>query len=68
LISTLRIFSQVYIMTSGGPASSSSSVLFYIYTVATRNQKFGLAAAVSMLLFAVILVVTLAGRRIVREA
>lgn len=68
LISTLRIFSQVYIMTSGGPASSSSSVLFYIYTVATRNQKYGLAAAVSMMLFVVILLITLAGRRVVRES
>lgn len=67
LISTLRIFSQVYIMTTGGPASSSSSVLFYIFSVATRNQKFGLAAAVSMMLFVVILLITLGSRRIVRE-
>ncbi|MGH6932529.1 MAG: carbohydrate ABC transporter permease [Dongiaceae bacterium] len=67
LISTLRIFSQVYVMTNGGPASSSTSVLYELYTVAIRNQKFGLAAAVSMMLFAVILMVTLASRRLVRE-
>lgn len=67
LISTLRIFSQVYVMTSGGPASSSTSVLYELYTIAIRNQKFGFAAAVSMLLFAVILLVTFASRRVVRE-
>ncbi len=67
LISTMRIFSQVYVMTSGGPASSSTSVLYEIYTVAIRNQKFGLGAAVSMLLFAVILLVTLLSRRLIRE-
>jgi multiple sugar transport system permease protein len=67
LISTLRIFSQVYVMTSGGPASSSTSVLFEIYTVAIRNQKFGLGAAMSVLLFVVILAVTLLSRRLIRE-
>ncbi len=67
LISTLRIFSQVYVMTNGGPASSSTSVLYEIYTVAIRNQKFGFAAAVSMMLFAVILIVTLLSRAVVRE-
>ena len=67
LISTLRIFSQVYVMTSGGPASSSTSVLYEIYTVAIRNQRFGLGAAVSILLFAVVLVVTFASRRLLRE-
>lgn len=67
LISTLRIFSQVYVMTSGGPASSSTSVLFEIYTVAIRNQKFGLGAAMSVMLFVVILAVTLLSRRLVRE-
>jgi multiple sugar transport system permease protein len=67
LIATMRIFSQVYVMTSGGPASSSTSVLYELYTVAIRNQKFGLAAAVSMILFAVILIVTLISRRLIRE-
>lgn len=67
LISTLRIFSQVYVMTNGGPASSSSSVLFFIYTEAIRNQKFGMAAAVSMMLFAVILGITLLSRLVVKE-
>ena len=67
LIATLRIFSQVYVMTSGGPASSSTSVIYELYTVAIRNQKFGLAAAVSMILFVVILLVTLMSRRLIRE-
>lgn len=67
LISTLRIFSQVYVMTDGGPASGSTSVLYEIYRVAIRNQKFGLAAALSMMLFAMILIVTLINRTLVRE-
>ena len=67
VISTLRIFSQVYVMTNGGPASSSSSVIYYIYTTAINRQLFGYASTISMLLFLMILVITLANRLLIRE-
>jgi multiple sugar transport system permease protein len=67
MISTLRIFSQVYVMTNGGPASSSSSVIFYIYTTAINQQAFGYVSAVSMMLFVMILVITGIHRLVVRE-
>jgi ABC-type sugar transport system permease subunit len=67
LISTLRIFSQVYVMTNGGPAGSSSSVIYYIYSTAIVRNLFGYSAAVSMLLFVTILVVTMLQRFIIRE-
>jgi len=67
VISTLRIFSQVYVMTNGGPASSSSSVIYYIYTTAINQQLFGYASTISMLLFLMILVITLANRLLIRE-
>ena len=67
LIATLRIFSQVYVMTNGGPAGSSSSVIHYIYTTAVVRQLMGYSAAVSMLLFVVILVVTVVQRFVIRE-
>ena len=67
LISTLRIFSQVYVMTNGGPAGSSSSPIYYIYNTAIERQLFGYASAIGMLLFAVILAVTVAQRFAIRE-
>lgn len=67
LISTLRIFSQVYVMTNGGPAGASSSPIFYIYSVAIIRYLFGYASAIGMMLFAVILVVTVVQRLIIRE-
>ena len=67
LISSLRIFSQIYVMTNGGPASSSSSVIFYMYTTAIQRQLFGYASAVAMLLFLMIIVMTVLHRFIVRE-
>jgi len=67
LIASMRIFSQVYVMTNGGPASSSSSVIYYIYSTAINRQLFGYSAAVSMMLFVVILVVTMTQRLLIRE-
>jgi multiple sugar transport system permease protein len=66
-ISSLRIFSPVYVMTNGGPASSSSSVIYYIYTTAIYRQLFGYASAVSMLLFVMILLITVVHRMVIRE-
>ncbi|TPK72166.1 sugar ABC transporter permease [Mesorhizobium sp. B2-4-15] len=67
LIATLRIFSQVYVMTNGGPASSSSSPIHYIYNLAIVRNLFGYAAAVSLLLFALILAITVVQRFLLRE-
>jgi multiple sugar transport system permease protein len=67
LISTMRIFSQVYVMTNGGPAGSSSSVIYHIYQTAIVRNMLGYASAVSVLLFAAILALTLVQRLLLRE-
>ena len=67
MISSLRIFSQVYVMTNGGPAGDSPSVIYYIYSAIVRN-RFGYASAVSMLLFLTIIVVTLVQRALKERA
>jgi multiple sugar transport system permease protein len=67
LISTLRIFSQIYVMTNGGPAGSSLSPIVYIYQTAITRNLYGYASALSVLLFLVILGLTLIQRAIFRE-
>lgn len=67
IIATMRIFSQVYVMTDGGPAGSSSSVIYYIYKTAVQQQRMGFASAVSILLFIAILIVTVLQRFVLRE-
>jgi multiple sugar transport system permease protein len=67
IISTMRIFSQVYVMTNGGPSGSSLSVIKHIYDTAIVRSILGYASAVSILLFLAILVVTLVQRLLLRE-
>lgn len=66
-ISTMRIFSQVYVMTNGGPAGGSLSVIYYVYQMGVVQFLLGLASAVSTLLFVAILVVTVIQRFALRE-
>lgn len=68
MISTFRIFSQVYVMSGGGPGGSSSSPIYYIYSVAIVRNLFGYASAIAMLLFVAILIVTLIQRVLLRES
>jgi multiple sugar transport system permease protein len=67
LIATMRIFSQVYVMTNGAPVGSSSSPVHYVYQVSVVQYKLGYGAAISVLLFLLILFATAIQRLLLRE-
>jgi multiple sugar transport system permease protein len=67
VIGTLRVFSLIYVMTNGGPAGASASVLQYVYEQGFLRYQLGYAAALSIMLFATIVVVTVVELRIVRS-
>ncbi len=56
LIYNIRNFSMVWVMTNGGPGVSSSTLPVMIYRTAFVDFRVGLASALSMLLFVVLLV------------
>jgi multiple sugar transport system permease protein len=67
VIASLKIFDQIYIMTSGGPNFSTIPSLEYIYDQSFTNLRIGYGSAVSMLLFFVILAVSFVWLAIVRR-
>jgi multiple sugar transport system permease protein len=56
LIYNIRNFSMVWVMTTGGPGTSSTTLPVMIYRAAFIDFRVGLASALSMLLFVVLLV------------
>ena len=58
MIGALQVFDTIIVLTAGGPGDATRSVVMYIYEVAFRTFNMGYAAAVSMTLFAIILVLT----------
>lgn len=61
LIKAVQTFDEVFVLTGGGPGTATLMVVQYIYETAFANQvqNFGLAAAASMLLGAVLFALTM---------
>ncbi|MBQ7528905.1 sugar ABC transporter permease [bacterium] len=62
LISALKVFTEIYIITGGGPQNSTLTSSFYIYQNAFENFDMGYAASMALVLAAVIGVATLGQR------
>ena len=58
IIASLKVFDQIYIMTSGGPNFSTRPALEYVYDVGFTDFRVGYASAVSTLFFIVVLAVS----------
>ncbi|MER3473136.1 MAG: sugar ABC transporter permease [Armatimonadota bacterium] len=56
-------FEQARVMTGGGPAGTTTTLTYYIYTKAFEEFQIGYASAISWILFAIIFVVTLVNWR-----
>jgi alpha-1,4-digalacturonate transport system permease protein len=69
LIRAVQAFDEIFVLTGGGPGSATILLLQYIYETgfSSRPQLFGLAAAASILMAAVLLVLTLVQLRITRS-
>jgi ABC-type sugar transport system permease subunit len=66
VLSAMQVFDIFWVMTQGGPQDQTTPLVLAIYKSAFKSQDMGWAAAVSMVLFAIILVVTLFQRRLLR--
>lgn len=58
LINAFQLFDQVLILTNGGPAGATSTMVEQIYKNAFRGNNMGFAAAQSWVLFFIILIAT----------
>ena len=63
----LQIFAEPYVMTLGGPAQSTTTVLYFMFDEGFKWWNLGQASAVAFVLFLMILAVTLVQTRIGRR-
>ena len=68
IIASFNVFGQVYVMTGGGPHGTTRVLVQYIYETGFKFFKMGYSAAMSYILFLIILVIsilqyTLLGRK-----
>ncbi|MGN6575539.1 MAG: carbohydrate ABC transporter permease [Nocardioides sp.] len=67
VVASFQIFGQIYLMTKGGPGDSSLVLIQNIYETGIRDSELGYASAQSLLLLAIILLVSVAQLRLLRK-
>lgn len=58
-ISSLKLFTQVYVLTNGGPRNSTVSVVYYLYKAGFIDNQIGYSSAVAVVFFFIVLVISL---------
>jgi multiple sugar transport system permease protein len=66
-IAAFSLFTQINIMTQGGPLDSTSTVVFQAVRTGFAQQQTGYAAAISLVFFVIVLAVSLLQRYLTRE-
>ncbi|WP_406036787.1 sugar ABC transporter permease [Micromonospora sp. NBC_00898] len=67
LIGSWQVFDQVYVMSQGEPAKTTLTPAYLSYRTAFRDFDYGSGAAISFVLFLIIIVLTLIQRRVMAE-
>jgi len=67
LIGTWQVFDQIYVMSQGNPAKTTLTPAFLSYRTAFKDFNYGSGAAISFVLFLIIVLMTLLQRWIMRD-
>jgi sn-glycerol 3-phosphate transport system permease protein len=66
-VAVLQAFTQIHLLTRGGPVDATRTLVYSIYLDAFQNFQFGFASAESAVLFAIVLILTIVQFRFVER-
>ncbi|MET9313868.1 sugar ABC transporter permease [Kribbella sp. NPDC003505] len=67
IVGSLQVFAQIAVLTQGGPETSTTVLVYYLYQQAFQFHHFGYGATLSLLLFFIVLVLTVVQWRMRRR-
>lgn len=67
MISAMKLFTQPYVMTQGGPKESTKTLTYYIYQQGFQFRNIGYASTISVLFFLIVVTMSLTMKRVIRE-
>lgn len=59
IVGSLQVFAQIDVLTQGGPGTSTTVLVYYLYQQAFDFHHFGYGSTLAMLLFVIVLVLTI---------
>lgn len=67
MIQAMKLFTQPYVMTQGGPKNATKTVVYYIYTQGFQKGNFGYACAIAAVFFVIVVAISLVLQKITNE-
>jgi multiple sugar transport system permease protein len=66
-IAALGLFTQINVMTQGGPLDSTTTLVYHAYREGFRNQRIGYSSAIAIVFFAIVVTVSIVQRQLTKE-
>jgi len=64
LVNVVQLFDQIYVMTNGGPGTSTLTMVQYMYTSAFTNYELGYGSAIEVVILVLLMVLITVQNRI----
>ena len=64
MIQAMKLFTQPYIMTQGGPKNSTKTLVYYIYTQGFQKGDFGYACSIAAVFFVIVVCMSMAMKKV----
>ena len=66
VIQAMKLFTQPYVMTKGGPQNSTRTLVYYIYEQGFQKRNFGYACAMAAVFFVIVISLSLGMKKIIK--
>lgn len=67
IINSLQIFESIYILTKGGPVTSTMVPAVYLYEQGFTYKKMGYSSAIGIILFIIIMILTVLNNKFLKS-
>ena len=67
VINSLKVFTQVYVLTNGGPSNATVTVVFQLYKAGFVNGQIGYSSAIAITFFLLVMLISLLQNKLTRE-
>ncbi|MDO4338275.1 MAG: sugar ABC transporter permease [Eubacteriales bacterium] len=64
MIQAMKLFTQPYVMTQGGPKNSTKTLVYYIYTQGFQKGNFGYACSIAAVFFIIVVCMSMAMKKV----
>ena len=66
-IAALKLFTQVYMLTEGGPQNSTNTVVFFMYNIGFSRSQIGYSSAMAVVFFIIVLIISLIQNKVITK-